>query len=78
LARAPHPVFLLDFAPSDFYLFTKLKMALMGAAFASYDGLLQGVMGLLTGISREELEAVFEEWLLRLDKWIQQNREYVQ
>jgi hypothetical protein len=42
-------------------------MALMGAAFAD-DELLQGVMEVLNEIPREELEAVFEEWLPRLDK----------
>jgi hypothetical protein len=53
-------------------------MALMNAAFAGDDELLQGVMEVFNGISREELEAVFEEWLLRLDRCIQQNGEYVE
>jgi hypothetical protein len=35
-------------------------------------------MEVLNGISREELEAVFEEWLLRLDRCLQQNGEYVE
>jgi hypothetical protein len=43
-------------------------MTLMGAAFASDGGLLQDVMEVLNGISREELEAVVEESLLRLDR----------
>jgi histone-lysine N-methyltransferase SETMAR len=77
LTRAPHPAFSPDLAPSDFYLFGKLKMALIGAAFADNE-LLQGVMEVLNEISREELEAVFEEWLLRLDRRIQQNGEYVE
>jgi hypothetical protein len=47
----------------------------MGAAFAN-DELLQGRMEVLNGISREKLD-VFEEWLLRLDRCIQQNGEYV-
>jgi hypothetical protein len=78
LTRAPHPAFLLDLALSDFYLFGKLKMVLMGAPFADGDELLQGVMKVLNGISREELEAVFPEWLLRLDRCIQQNGEHVE
>jgi hypothetical protein len=52
-------------------------MALIGAAFAD-DELLQSVMEVLNGISREELEAIFEEWLRRLDRCIQQNGEYVE
>jgi hypothetical protein len=35
----------------------------MRAAFTN-DGLLQGVMRVLNEISREELEVVFEKWLL--------------
>jgi hypothetical protein len=31
------------------------------------------VTEVLNGISREEQEVVFEEWLLRLDRCIQQN-----
>jgi hypothetical protein len=45
-------------------------MALMVAAFADDDELLQGVMEVLNRISREELEAGFEEWLLKLDRCI--------
>jgi hypothetical protein len=51
-------------------------MALMGAAFAD-DELLQDGMDGLSGISREELGVVLEEWLLRLYRCIQRNREYV-
>jgi hypothetical protein len=61
LTQAPHPTFSLDLAPSDFYLFAKLKITLMGAAFAGDDGLLQSVMGVFNEISRGELEGFFEE-----------------
>jgi histone-lysine N-methyltransferase SETMAR len=78
LTRVLHPAFSPDLAPSDFYVFGKLKMALMGAAFADDDELLQGMSEVLDGISREEHEAVFEEWLLRVDRCIQQNGEYIE
>jgi hypothetical protein len=65
-------------APSDFYLFGKLEMTLMGAAFADDDKFLQGAMKALNGISREELMTVFEEWRLRLDRSIQQNRGHIE
>jgi hypothetical protein len=78
LTPAPHPAFSPDLEPSDFCLFGKLKMALIGAIFANNDELLQGVMEVLNGISREELDVVFEEWLLRLERCIQQNGEYVE
>jgi hypothetical protein len=59
--RAPPPAFSPDLAPSRFYLFGKLKMALMSAAFAGDGELLQGVMEVLNGISREQPEAGFEK-----------------
>jgi hypothetical protein len=43
-------------------------MALMGAAFADDDELLESSMEVLNGISREEPEAVCEEWLPRLKR----------
>jgi histone-lysine N-methyltransferase SETMAR len=70
LTRVLHPAFSPDLAASDFYPFGKLKMMLMGMAFAD-DELLHGVMEVLNGISREELEAIFEEWFLRFDRRIQ-------
>jgi hypothetical protein len=75
---APHPAFSAGVVPLDFILFGTLKTVLIGAAFADNDELLQGVMEVLNGISREDLEAVFEEWLLRLDRRIQQNGEYIE
>jgi hypothetical protein len=73
LTRAPHPACSPDLAPSDFYLFRKLKVALMGAIFADDNELLQNVMEVLNRIRREELEAVFKKWIRRLDRYIQQN-----
>jgi hypothetical protein len=77
LTREPHPALSADLAPSDFHLYSKLKIVLMGASFAD-DELLQNVMDALNRISREGLEAVFEEWLLRLERRIQQNEEYIE
>jgi hypothetical protein len=60
LTQAPRPAFSLDLVLSDFNLFGKLKMALVGTAFSD-DEPLGGVMEALNEISREELEPVFEE-----------------
>jgi hypothetical protein len=73
MKRAPHPAFSPDLAPSDFYLFGKIKTALMGAVFASEQELLDGVLGVIHTISREELESVFEDWLSRLDQSVQRD-----
>jgi hypothetical protein len=78
MKRAPHPAFSPDLAPSDFYLFGKIKTALIGAEFESEQELLDGVLGVVNAISREELEGVFEEWLSRLDECMQRDGDYVE
>jgi histone-lysine N-methyltransferase SETMAR len=75
---APHPAFSPDLAPSDFYLFGKIKTALMGFEFESEQELLDGVLGIVNTISREELECVFEEWLSRLDECVQREGDCVE
>jgi hypothetical protein len=78
MKRAPHPAFSPDLAPPDFHLFGKIKTALMGAAFDSEQSLLDGVLGVVNAISREELESVFEPWLSRLDQCMQRDGDYVE
>jgi hypothetical protein len=78
LVRAPHPLFSPELAPSDFYLFGKVKTALMGATFEDEDQLFQGVMHVLHRTPRDELEAVFDERLVRLDACIQRAGDYVE
>jgi histone-lysine N-methyltransferase SETMAR len=78
MKRAPHQPFSPDLTPSDFYLFDKLKTALSGAVFEDEHELLDGVMEVLNGIMREELESVFEEWVARLDACIQGGGDYVE
>jgi histone-lysine N-methyltransferase SETMAR len=78
MRRAPHPVFSPELAPTDFYLFGTVKTALLGSAFSNEDELLQGITEVLSNIPPEQLEAAFENWLVRLDKCIQQQGEYVE
>jgi hypothetical protein len=51
-------------------------MARIGATFGNDNRLLQGGTRVLNGIRREELEAVFDQCLNRLDACTQQHREY--
>jgi hypothetical protein len=67
MTRILHQAFSLDLAPSDFYLFGKLKKVMKRCVFEYENEFFVGIMTELNKVSREELEAVFEEWLLRLD-----------
>jgi histone-lysine N-methyltransferase SETMAR len=78
IKRVPHPPFSPDLAPPDFHLFGKVKTALQGMIFEDENELLAGMTDVLMGIPREELEAVFDEWLLRLDACIQRQGDYVE
>jgi hypothetical protein len=77
MTRVLHPAFLPDLAPSDFYLFGKLKNVMKGYAFENENKLSLGIMSEVSKISCEELEAAFDKWLLRLDRCININGEYV-
>jgi hypothetical protein len=60
-AWARHPAFSPDLAPSDFYVFGKVKMVLMNATFRNDYELSQCGMAVRNVNSREELEAVVGE-----------------
>jgi hypothetical protein len=67
-----------DLVPSDFYLFGKFKSELNGAEFEDKHKLLDNVIGVLNGITHDELESIFEEWVARLNVCIQGGGDYVE
>jgi transposase len=77
ICEADHPPYSPDLAPSDFYLFGKLKGQMVGSEFESTEDLLATIRGLTNAISREERETVFQEWERRLGECIRIGREYV-
>jgi hypothetical protein len=78
MRRALQPLFSPDLAPSDFYLFGKLKTTLMRSVFENEQELLDGIMRVLYRITHDELESVFEEWVARLDICIHRGGDYVE
>jgi hypothetical protein len=73
---ALHPPYSPDLAPSDFYLFGHVKRCLAGLLFEDADQLLAAVEGILEGIEKVTLQAVFLEWMDQLKKYIATNGEY--
>jgi hypothetical protein len=67
-----------DIAPFDFGLFARLETALIGDEFGDESELLDGAMRMFDPLSRNELETVFEESLVRLDTSIQRGGGYVE
>jgi hypothetical protein len=56
--------------PSDFWLFEYLKGVLQGSSFDEPDDFLSAIQKILREIICETLNAVFEEWMIRLQKCI--------
>jgi hypothetical protein len=60
LLHVPHPTYSPDLAPSDFWLFARIKTGPAGRSFAESEKLLEGVREFLEGIHAAELMAVFD------------------
>jgi hypothetical protein len=73
MTRACHRAFSPDFALSYFDLFEKLKNGAKGCLFDNANEPFLGRMSEVSKISREELEAVFDEPLLGLGRYISMN-----
>jgi hypothetical protein len=66
-----------DLAPSNFFISVYFKGKLMGYRAETPFKLLLGVRVILAEIPRETLNAVFLEWMERLQKCVQVDGEYV-
>jgi hypothetical protein len=55
-------------SPSDFWRFGYLKGVLQGSSFDEPDELLSSIQAILRGVDRKTLDAIFQEWMIRLQK----------
>jgi hypothetical protein len=78
LRRALHAPDSSDLAPFKFWLFGYLKGVLQGSSFDKADELLLAIQEMLSGFDRESLDAIFQEWMILVQKCIDGNCEYVQ
>lgn len=74
----PHPPYSPDLAPSDFYLFPKLKKQLAGLRFVSDQEVKSQTEGVLQELSKNGLMEAFEAWSKRCDKCIEMQGSYVE
>jgi hypothetical protein len=77
MKQAPHPSYSPDLVPSDFFLFGYVKGTLVGYRAEAPSELLVRIRVIPAEIPRETLNAVFLEWMERLQKYVQVNGEYV-
>jgi hypothetical protein len=76
MISAPHPPYSPDLAPLDFYLFGYVKRCFAGLSFEDADQLLAGVEGVLEGIEKVTLQAVFLECMDKVRKCIGTNGDH--
>jgi histone-lysine N-methyltransferase SETMAR len=78
MKRAPHPPYSPDLAPSSFFLFGYVKKKLMGYQPESESELRVRIRVILAEIPRDVLNAVFLEWIDRLQKCVHINGDSVE
>lgn len=76
LTVLPHPPYSPDLAPSDFYLFNKLKQVLRGHLFANKEDLKSAVTEFLNEKSKEFFKKAFSELAMRWKKCVDVNGNY--
>jgi hypothetical protein len=77
MKQAPHLPYSADLAPSNFFCFGHIKGKLMRYRDETPSELFVRIRVILAEIPRETLNAVFLEWMKRLQKWVQVDGEYV-
>jgi hypothetical protein len=77
-AKTVHPAYSPDVAPSDFFLFGRLKREMAGFTASSPENILAEIPRIFGEIPKETLAAVCNEWITRLE-WINERQgEYYQ
>ena len=72
----PHPAFSPDLAPSNFFLFPKLKFHLSGKKYKSRNAIGSAIYQYLMSIPIQEYENCFQKWIDRLKTCIRAEGEY--
>jgi len=71
-----HPASSLDLAPSDFFLFPKIKEILKGRHFDDIDGIRSNTMAALKAIPQKPVPNCFEGWARHRHRCIASQGEY--
>jgi len=72
----PHPPYLPDLTPCDFWLFPKVKMTMKGKRFESFQDTEAATTAQLKTLTKEDFQNCFRKWQERWDKCVQSKREY--
>ena len=76
MTTVPHPSYSVDQAPSDFFLFPRMKRDLKGKHFQNVEEVKEKTTEALKAITLPEFQNCFEQWKKRWDKCIDSQGEY--
>jgi len=71
-----HPAYSPDLAPSDFFLFPKIREILKGRHFEYTDDIRRNTTVALNAIPQNQFQNCFERWTRRWHRCIASQREY--
>jgi histone-lysine N-methyltransferase SETMAR len=77
MVRPPHPPYLPDLAPSDFFLSGYLKSMLQSRHFETGENRVAAIIELAGPVEKPTLDRVFLEWVERFENCIGINSEDV-
>jgi hypothetical protein len=78
IARAPHPPYLPDLSPCEFWLFGILKQKMKKRVFQSEEQILAAIIESWSELIFEDIQRVFHNWMERLIWVIANSGEYYQ
>ena len=76
MTSMPHPPYLPDLTPSDFFLFPHMKKVLKQKWFADVEEVKQKMSEALKGIKINESKSCFEQWEKHFNRCIASSGEY--
>jgi len=72
----PHPPYSPELAPSDFFLFPKLKTTLKGCRFQTIQEIQENAMTVMHIITEGALQEAFQQWKKRWERCIARRGDY--
>ncbi|PNF29962.1 hypothetical protein B7P43_G07282, partial [Cryptotermes secundus] len=76
MAVVPHPVYLPDLAPCDFFLFPKMKIKLKGQRVDTVEEIQAETQAVLNTLTKKDFQDVFQKWQKRWDRCMRSQGDY--
>ena len=78
IKTVPHPLYSLDLAPCDFWLFPKLKEKIRGCRYETIEEMREAVTKVIDTLPQEDFHGAFQKLLERYNKCIAAGGDYLE